>query len=84
LIRIKFYPLGTVHAPFDAYGSSKIAKKKKKNQYVDPSPPFFDSEYFLTSLLTNNEGVFPPFFKKDGFFARLPIKKKKKSLNLSN
>jgi len=34
-------------------------------------------ESICRSHLTNNEGVFPPFFKKDGFFTRLPINKKK-------
>lgn len=33
------YPLGTVHASFDAYGSKKIAKKK--NQCIDSSPLSF-------------------------------------------
>lgn len=30
-------------------------------------------ESICRSHLTNNERVFPPFFKKDGFFTRLPI-----------
>lgn len=37
------YPLETVHAPFDAYGSKQIAKIKKDqcNQCIDSSPLSF-------------------------------------------
>ena len=56
---IKLYPLRIVHTSFYAYGSSKITKKER--------------ESICRSHLTNNEWFFPLFFKKDGFFARLPI-----------
>lgn len=56
LIRIKFESLETVHAPFDAYGSTKIAKK---NQCVDSSPPFFIVNPFFSNFFFN-EGAFLP------------------------
>jgi len=47
LIRIKFYSLGAVQAPFDAYGSTKIVKKSMCRF----QPPFFSEKAFLSNLI---------------------------------
>lgn len=55
MIRVKLHPLGTVHAPFDAYGSKKLWK----NQCVDSIPysyiPYSYRDFFE---LINNKGFF--------------------------
>ena len=54
---IKLYLLEIIHASFNAYGSSKIIKKRS----------------ICRPHLMNNEGFFPLFFMKDGFFTHLPM-----------
>jgi len=58
------YPLETVHAPFDAYGSKQIKlqkKKKKKNQCIDSSPlSFLITDSFC--LLTKGFFLFNRYF----------------------
>lgn len=61
LIRTKLYPLGTVRAPLDAYGS-KI-KLLKKNQCVDSTPISF----FVTDFRFSKKGFFLHFSKNMGF-----------------
>jgi hypothetical protein len=64
---IKLYPLGTVHAPCDAYDSSKIIIKKKST---------------FRSHLTNNEGVFPFIFQERWFFYHHYLEDHDKLLNI--
>jgi len=63
------HPLGTVRAPLDAYGSKKIAKKKKESMCRFQFYFFF---FYVTGFFNERSSI----KKNEMGFGSLPSKKK--------